>query len=230
MPVIFTTEPFTVATTGLASSALVRRRDVAHLRGRQRVEDVGQPAAVDGLRAASRRPTGRRRARAVDRLHQRGLAHLAGHHGNGELASGEATIQATSSTEAAETTAPATESTILAGSQVTRVRSARPAAPARICPSSAAARTTTSAANTRVTLEPSIRSATGPGQLRAEHRPAEETEDRGGRDQQPLPEPGERESQRDDDQHHVDEGHRAQPLTVIVPNWPSWVWKLHSKR
>src|SRR5688572_7649496 len=61
----------------------------------------------------------------------------------------------------AETTAPATESTILAGSQVTFRRIARPIAPARIWPSRAPARTTTSAANTRVTLPPSIRSATG---------------------------------------------------------------------
>jgi hypothetical protein len=82
--------------------------------------------------------------------------------GNGELASGEATIQATSSTAADDTTAPATESTILAGSQVTRDRTARPTAPARICPSSAPASTTTSAANTRVMLDPSMRSATGP--------------------------------------------------------------------
>ena len=150
--------------------------------------------------------------------------------GKGELASGEAIIQATSSTEAAETTAPATESTIFAGSQVTRERRARPAAPARICPSRAAARTTTSAANTRVTLEPLIRSATGPGELGADQCPAEETEDRGGRDQQPLPVPGQREGQGHDDQHHVDQRHRPQPLTVIVPNWPSWVWKLHSNR
>ena len=127
--------------------------------------------------------------------------------GNGELASGEATIQATSSTAADDTTAPATESTILAGSQVTRERSARPAAPARICPSSAPASTTTSAANTRVTLDPSIRSATGPDSCAPEHGAAEEPEDRGGGDQQPLPEPGEGEQQGEGDQHQVDDGH-----------------------
>ena len=72
--------------------------------------------------------------------------------GNGDLASGDATIHATSSTAAAETTAPAIESTTFAGSQVTRDRSARPTAPATIWPSRAPARTTTSAAKTRVTF------------------------------------------------------------------------------
>jgi hypothetical protein len=77
------------------------------------------------------------------------------------VASGDATIHATRRTAAAETKAPATASTSLAGSQVTRRRIARPMAPARIWPSSAPASTTTSAANTRVTVEPSIWSATG---------------------------------------------------------------------
>jgi hypothetical protein len=77
------------------------------------------------------------------------------------LASGVATIQATSSTAVADSTAPATESTTSAGCHVTRRRTARPMAPASTCPRSAAARTTTSAAKTRVVAVPSRRSATG---------------------------------------------------------------------
>jgi hypothetical protein len=56
------------------------------------------------------------------------------------------------------------------------------------------------------------------GQLRAEHRPAEEARDGGGRHEQALAEPREREGQRQHDQHHVHQRHGQLPwLTVMVP-------------
>ena len=169
----------------------VGRGDVADLGGRERIEDVGQTAAGRSPRAGCcrplRTPSGTASSTACTSADCRTWLDT---WGNGELASGEATIQATSSTAADETTAPATESTILAGSQVTRERSARPAAPARICPSSAPASTTTRAANTRVTLDPSMRSATRPGQLRARARPRPGT--RGSRWRRPAAPAGSR--------------------------------------
>ena len=66
-------------TTGLFEQRRVGRGHVAHLGGRERVEDVGQPAPVDRL---AQRVVDRPDAvghRPVDRLHQRGLPHLAGH-------------------------------------------------------------------------------------------------------------------------------------------------------
>src|SRR3712207_7151972 len=69
----------------------------------------------------------------------------------------------------------------------------------------------------RSTLFPYPTLFRSPGQLGPEHRPAEEAEDRGGGHQQPLPESREREQQREEDEHQVDDGHGGYPRTVIVP-------------
>ena len=74
-----------------------------------------------------------------------------------------------------------------------------------------------------------MRSATGPDELRAQHRAAEEAEEGGGRDQQALPEAGEGEDERQADEDEVDDGHGATRATVIVPTWSSCTWKVHSK-
>src|SRR5688572_8352574 len=147
--------------------------------------------------------------------------------GNGELASGEATIHATSRTAIAETTAPATESTILAGSQVTRVRSARPAAPARICPSSAPASTTTRAAKTRVMLDPSIRSATGPDSWAPSTAPTTNPTMEVAETRRPRrkPERANSSARAISTRSTTD---TRQLRTVMVPTWLSWRWKEHS--
>jgi hypothetical protein len=148
--------------------------------------------------------------------------------GNGEVASGEATIQATSRTATADTTAPAAESTILAGSQVTFPRSARPAAPARIWPSSAPASTTTRAAKTRVTLEPSTRSATGPESWAPSTAPTTNPTIEVAETSSPRRNPDSAKSSASaiSTRSTTD---TDQPRTVMVPTWSSWTWKLHSK-
>ena len=127
MPLTLTTESLDRGDDRAVQQRLVGCRHVAHLGGRERVEDVGQPAPVDRVaqRVVDRRArsSGTARSTACTSADWRTWLDTCG---NGELASGEATIHATSSTAAAETTAPATESTIFAGSQVTRERSARP--------------------------------------------------------------------------------------------------------
>src|SRR4051812_6974773 len=162
MPVIFTTDPDTLATTGLLSSDVsgaATSRACVGVSGSRTSGSPRRSIASRRLPYTERTLSGTARSTACTSADCRTWLATCG---NGELASGVATIQATSRTAAADSTAPATESTILAGSQVTRLRTARPTAPASTCPSRAPARTTTSAANTRVTLEPLIRSATGP--------------------------------------------------------------------
>src|SRR3954454_19019710 len=162
MPLTLTTESFTAATTGLLTSCWSGAGTSRTWVGVSGSRTSGRPRrsmASRRLLYTDRTLSGTASSTACTSADCRTWLET---DGNGELASGEATIHATSSTAAAETTAPATESTTFAGSQVTWERRARPAAPATIWPSNAPARTTTSAAKTRVTVEPSIRSATAP--------------------------------------------------------------------
>src|SRR4051812_43485074 len=162
MPVIFTTDPDTLATTGLLSSDVsgaATSRACVGVSGSRTSGSPRRSIASRRLPYTERTLSGTARSTAWTSADWRTWLATCG---NGELASGEATIQATRRTAAAESTAPATASTIFAGSQVTRRRTARPTAPASTCPNRAPASTTTSATNTRVTLEPLIRSATKP--------------------------------------------------------------------
>ena len=182
--------------------------DLAHLRGRQRVEDVGQPAAVDGVaqlvvdrpHAVGHRP--------VDRLHERGLAHLAGH--RRERRAGQRRGDHPGDQQHRGRGDHRT------GDRVDHLGRL----PGDPCAQRPAGRTGQDLAEQRPGQDDDQRGehpgdarpvdpvGDRPGQLGAEDRPAEEAQDGGGRDQQPLPEAGEGEQQRERDQHQVDEGHR----------------------
>jgi hypothetical protein len=69
MPVIFTTDPCTESTTGLSASAWSGA--ATDLGGRERVEDVGQPAAVDDVPEVVVHGADPVRDSLIDGLHER---------------------------------------------------------------------------------------------------------------------------------------------------------------
>ena len=160
---------------GSSARAGSGRRHVPRLGGGERVQDVGQAPPVDRRRAASRRPSARRRAPPGRRPAPAPTAAPGWRPaGTASWPAGDATIQATSRTATAETTAPATESTILAGSQVTRVRTRPADGPGQDLPQQRAGQDDDQRGEHPG--HASSRRSVGhrPGQLGAQHRPAEE--------------------------------------------------------
>ena len=229
MPLTLTTESFTASTTGLVSSAGSGAGHVADLGGRERVEDVGQSAPVDRLAQVVVDRAHAVGHRLVDRLHQRRLPHLAGHRRERRAGQRGGDHPGHQQHRGRGDDGP--------GDRVDHLRRL-PGHPGAQRP---AGRPGQDLAEQRAGQDDDQRGehprdaravdpvGDGAGQLGAEHRPAEEPDDRGGGDQQPLPETGEGEQQREGDQHQVDEGHRRQPRTVIVPTCPNCTWKLHWK-
>ena len=160
-PVIFTTDGRTAVTARLAaapdpapapsapgSAPAARTPRGSRTSGRRRAARSRASAPAGGTRSFTPRITWLSRTAEATR-------------GYGVAASGVATIQNTSSTAIADTTAPSTESTACAGRQVSRCRSWLPIETAMTWPSSAKASTTATATATRQDESSASRPATG---------------------------------------------------------------------
>ena len=230
MPLTLTTEPCTAATTGLWSSGRVGGGHVADLGRGERVEDVGQARAGRSPRAGCRRPSARRRA-PPGRPPAPAPTGAPGWRPAGTASWPAARRPSRRPAARRRRRRPRRRRSrrILAGSQVTLRRTARPIGPGQDLAEQGAGQDDDQrgehAGHAR------RRRSGRPPARRAGRRAPRRRGTRRWRWRRPAAPGGSRRGRRAGRARSAPGRRRTSgyPLTVMVPTCPSWTWKLHSK-